>query len=222
MSPSFIDKVRSSPPTDRRLATVIGVDPDIHTLGMACVSADVGGSLPIHFHEVRLLSLTHKPPKRSTQSAITEGMCKLLSAHQFNLVGGARLGHASGVHAAIETQVFYPKKDMERAKMVSIANAMIAIATITGRAMSVALDAGISARMVTPNVWKGTREKPADHARSAKIVGVAQVTLVTTGGDIPGSARLAALADEDEYEHALDGLGMALYAIEQLHRGTWK
>ncbi len=217
MSPSLVDKVRESPPTDRRSVTVIGVDPDIHTLGIASAVADIGGGMPLVCREVMLSSLTNKPPKRSTQTAITEAMCKMLEKQQLGW-----MYRGLDAYAVVETQVFYPKKDMERAKMVSIANAMIAIATITGRAMSLALQAGMKSRMVTPNVWKGTRSKDADHARSAGIVGNARVILIdSSNGQIQGASN--GLPDlPDYYEHALDGLGIALYGMEQLHRGTWK
>ncbi len=216
---NFVDAIRSKPPSNRRVVTVLGVDPDIHTLGIASASARIGGSLPVEVLSVRLSSVCNRPPKKASQHTITEGMCKLLNANHLRTV--AHLPNPDAV--VVETQDFYPKRDMERPKMVSVANALISIATITGLAMGFALQTSQRARIVAPNVWKGNRDKPADHLRSQKIIGKAVVLLVSseTTSDIFTVHTQPLITLPAEYEHALDGLGMALYGVEQLHRGTW-
>ncbi len=217
MTPSFVDKVRSNPPTDRRWVSVIGADPDIHTMGFGSVGGIIGGALPMQILYVRLFAIENKVPKKTKQHAIMDKMCRLLQPSHFAL-----MTMASPSYLVVESQDFYPDRDMPRNEMVAKANALISIATVTGRVLAMGMESRCDAvRSVTPSEWKGNRKKPADHARSAKIVVGAEISIRdehSTGFTHPDTLEdLPAL-----YEHALDGLGMALYGMEALHRGTWK
>lgn len=218
---SFVDKVRTSPPSDRRVVTIVGVDPDIHVMGLACLQAEVGGSLPIHFTSLVLLAVENILPKRGKttksekQHFTTAAMCGTLGQHHFDQVDcGADL-------VLIESQDFYADRNMKRSEMVAKANALIACATITGRAVSLALERRARARTVAPSEWKHNRSKDADQARTIKAVAGAAISLRTFDPKeaIPERVTLENLPPK--YEHALDGLGIALYGVEQLHRGTW-
>jgi len=225
MGKSFVDIIRAAPPVDRREVSVIGIDPDIHVLGITWVRAMVGGNLPVQVLGANLSLVQHKPPKQANQHAITEGMCKLLTFEHLSAVSD----DPSPKAIVIESQDFYPHRDMERAKMVSIANALISLATVSGALMGIARPCGIQTHLVAPKVWKNNRSKPTDHRRSAKLVAGADIRLkpdTTAGG---GHFRVELLPHPDSgihllppmYEHALDALGIALYGIEQIHRGIW-
>lgn len=221
----FIDRIRQQHDAPRTRVQVIGVDPDIHACGWACVMADIHPVLPPVYGYVGLTSL--RSTAESGREAVDQA-CAMVDLIATRWHSSRRLGEH--VYVVLESQQFYPNPNDERRKMVSVANALIRVAHVTGGVQALARErsSDLSVRAFLPAAWKGQRKKEATVREAAKQLAAAGVTEVAAESfSARGEAHTTFGVSELEalpsaWEHALDGLGLALYGLRLVQEGRWE
>lgn len=205
--PSALDHLRAHVEVPPRQVVVVGFDPDIRILGWALVSASVSKtrSTVVHYASLHTLacSTTRDPVARLSEIVRDLARHLAVTAH-------------TATHVVIESQQVYGKPEDSVAKVVALANDLLRVAHISGAAEAVLSDHAL-AKVVLPSTWKGQRDKEVDHKRSFAIMRQHRAPLLVDGRDV--LARAEELPAK--VEHALDGLGMALYGVDLLASGRW-
>lgn len=216
---SFVDRMRETPAAPPRIVRVVGFDPDIDVAGWAQVSFMLVPNLPPKIGSVQLCM-------RSFQHHKCKGLARTVAAAKDLCEGGGGDIFGNADYAIVESQQLWSDPNMDRAEMFAKADDLLRIAHISGVVHALGTVAGIKVVAALPQTWKGQRKKEVDRARSMKLLGASNVRpslfeyedgsmveVKTVPFDLAGKPG--------KWEHAMDGLGMALYGMELLGTNRW-
>jgi hypothetical protein len=202
---SVFDHIAKTTKKERAL-TVIGVDPDLHSSGVAIVNV-VWSEPPIA--PMRIVSAWAKLveiPTRLIGVAAADAMVNALAEDPF-----ARAVHDGQVLLIAEGQQVYPDEDMKRSELIAKANDLLRLAQVTGGAQAIATGRGWHQRSVLPSTWK--QQKGKDVHQKVHIPDRFAGVPVTIGGHYTFDNYPA------RFNHAIDALGLAQWGAVEAFRG---
>ena len=188
-----------------RSAVIIGLDPDLHTSGLAIGQATwkVPRLAPPTITSI-VADLVRVPSQLRGLEAADAMAAQLAIAIEKR---APVLGN--DVIVVIESQQVYPDEDMPRNEMVAKANDLLRLSHVSGAMAATAAARRWQFTSVLPFDWKGTKAKDKHHIHIRdRLVGMA----VTVGGQPFGKQSAM-------YGHAVDAIGLVLYGIEEASRG---
>ena len=203
---SLLEKLRTSPTTTHR-CRFIGIDPDLHNTGWASILAEwtvprtaktvyadlQGGLLPVP-SALRGLQAA----LASVRALVEHGTPQWLVSFQTVMV--------------VEGQQVYPDGDAPRSEIIGKANDLLMLAQVTGGAMAFGVTRGFQVQAVLPRTWKGQKDKSAHQGHIlAQLFGLGL-------GDARLDGHLVTRLPP-KYNHAMDAVGIALWAAEQASMG---
>lgn len=186
----------------------VGVDPDGHNTGLAWAQATWTTPMtgPVKIESVRG-SLVRIPPRMRGLDA-ADAMVDTLG-ERLREVATLIGGHATLV---AEAQQIYAREEMPRAEIVAKANDLLKLGLVTGAALAFARQYKWAYTSELPADWKQQKKKEAHHSQIVRRLGDVQDVQFDTHRGLKGIPAI--------YGHAMDALGLALWAADRAAAGT--
>jgi len=185
----------------------VGVDPDGHDTGVAWLHAAWTSPLtgPVVISEVHagLASIPKNLRGLDAVDAMVGALSKSLNDIR-NLTKGK-------ITLVAEAQQVYPREEMARAELVAKANDLLKLAQITGAALAIADRFSWDYTSELPAQWKQQKKKDAHHK---------QIEHRLRDVDVLIGGAFSLLNRPAKYGHAMDAIGLALWAADRESSGT--
>jgi Holliday junction resolvasome RuvABC endonuclease subunit len=186
----------------------IGIDPDLHNTGWAMVTAEwtTPRTAATKYTELSggLLSVKSSLRGLDAANASITRLAELITPYDFDAAQPPVL--------VAEGQQVYPDPDADRAEIIGKANDLLMLAQVTGAALGIAIKRGCSAHAVLPRTWKGQKKKEPHQLHL-----LSQVCGLGLAGATLDGHLISKLPQK--YNHAMDAVGIALWAAEQASMG---
>lgn len=186
----------------------VGIDPDGHNTGVAWVHAEwtlpMTGPVKILEAFATLVSI----PARLSGLEAVDAMTDVLGNH-LNIIAMTRI--MPQVTLVAEAQRVYPREEMTRSEVIAKANDLLRLAQITGAALAFANRLNWSYTSELPADWKQQKKKAAHHTHIRARLASVPVTM---------GEKFNLVTMPAKYGHAMDALGLGLWAAERAAAGT--
>lgn len=217
---SLVDAIRSEPPTEHTVQ-VWGFDPDLDTVGWACIDAryTVPTTGRCVIDSVSLGLIRHAAPKGSTSIQKVNGMVQTLSEWLSHCLAMLTPCDLERTHAYVEAQQVYANPNDTRQKVTAQANDLLRLAQLTGAIQALAHRHARHVSSILPAEWKHQAKKEAMHAAAIKRVGSMPADIYHKQGStctqLQGIDGLPKIMG-----HAMDALCLALVGLDRIAAGT--
>lgn len=217
---SLVDAIRSEPPTEHTVQ-VWGFDPDLDTVGWACIDAryTVPPTGCPELGTVYIGLIRHDAMKRATSIQKVNGMAETLATYANTIFCRFRPSYMEDTHVYVEAQQVYANPDDSRQKVVAQSNDLLRLAQLTGAIQALAHGHARHVSSILPAEWKHQAKKEAMHAAAIKRVGTRASYVYPNQREAaplrPGIGDLPKIMG-----HAMDALCLALVGLDRIAAGT--